>query len=62
MLNRKIIKERIDKMNAEIKEEDLVRNNYIEMANKLQLSIIGKAKAIEELTNLIQDKKELKEK
>lgn len=55
MLNEKLVKDRIAKLNAEIKEENLVRNNYIEMAGRLQLSVVGKAKAVEELMALIKE-------
>jgi len=54
-IDQKVVRERIDVLKAEAKEEDIVRGNHIEMANRIQLSIAGKQGAVRELMALIQD-------
>ncbi len=52
----------IDGLSKEAKEENLIRNEYIEMIGRLQISIAGKTKAVEVLTTLIQVKDSQKKK
>lgn len=48
------IKLKIDKLKKEVKEMQFVRQEYINNANNLNVSIIGKTEAIKELTALLK--------
>ncbi len=53
-INEEVIKKRIDELNKDIKEENLVRGNYIELINKLENSVTQKIGAINEFKKLIR--------
>lgn len=54
-IDKKVIKDRIDKLRGEIREEEIVKNNHFELANRLQVQITAKAGAINELNALINN-------
>jgi hypothetical protein len=56
-IDKKVIQDRIDKLNSEIREGEIVKNNHLDLANRIQIQITSKLGAINELTELIKDEK-----